>query len=543
MNDVVNRWETLRERSVRSPVVPITATRLPVRCKKLIDTHAVRTVQELLALDPTQLARRRNIGRTTLANLLNEADRVLSGDAAPQSFVQLVNLTLASLPERSKQIVLSRTERKQTLEQLAEQYGITRERVRQIEAKFIKELKDGCRRQGILDDSILDDGQIDVTALCASQRELRYSRPLYLALARTVLGGSSMTHARRYYNEQTNTLIEGLAQDDSYLTASFTVTRLRRLVRKVAPALNEVGDAELLDVVAEKIGGSVVNGILLGKKPGVGRIIRALLRKAGGTASIQVLLEQLAAVLAAYDEISYFDTSRLRAKLHSMPDVHLLTEDRATLKTLKATVEREWLANVVGEILAAGKPYSIVRFLDDHDDAPFDAFALASLLRAERSVVHVGRRLYSAKRTKKGPIRTWQLVLEALRKDRGPMTRSDLLHYVRERRDLKCGQIENYFKKVPGLVRYTRDIVGLVPLSRRIMVQILMRESTVRSLLREATSSSNLVHSAALWLEGAGDADLSQQEEIKIAKSARCWRTVRVEQSTNGLYFSIREAR
>src|SRR6185369_12791662 len=122
----------------------------------------------------------------------------------------------------------------------------------------------------------------------------------------------------------------------------------------------------------------------------------------------------------------------------------------------------------------AGKPYSLVRFLDDHEDAPFDAFGFASLLKSDERVVHIGRRLYApAEYESEGPLRIAALIHEALQEAGVPMTRSELLAYVKERRDLISTQMEHYFRGVEGLVAYTSDIVGLVPLNRAVMLQML----------------------------------------------------------------------
>jgi RNA polymerase sigma-32 factor len=55
-----------------------------------------------------------------------------------------LSLALASLDERSKHIVRSRwlDDQKATLQELAEEYGVSAERIRQLEKNAMKKLKD-----------------------------------------------------------------------------------------------------------------------------------------------------------------------------------------------------------------------------------------------------------------------------------------------------------------------------------------------------------------------------------------------------------------
>jgi hypothetical protein len=51
---------------------------LPARARKLVESLPVATVDELLALDPRRLLRRRNVGRGTLAAILQRIVDVTS---------------------------------------------------------------------------------------------------------------------------------------------------------------------------------------------------------------------------------------------------------------------------------------------------------------------------------------------------------------------------------------------------------------------------------------------------------------------------------
>ena len=68
---------------------------------------------------------------------------------------QVVKKLLSVLPERAKDVIMSRyglgkDPKKMTLEAIGKKYGITRERVRQIEQKVIQKLKEHAGLQKIL---------------------------------------------------------------------------------------------------------------------------------------------------------------------------------------------------------------------------------------------------------------------------------------------------------------------------------------------------------------------------------------------------------
>ena len=82
---------------------------------------------------------------TVLDNLsdpINYSD--LAIDQADQaSLKQIISLALADLPERSRDILQRRYFDEETLEQVGDLYGITRERIRQIQAKAIRLVQTG----------------------------------------------------------------------------------------------------------------------------------------------------------------------------------------------------------------------------------------------------------------------------------------------------------------------------------------------------------------------------------------------------------------
>jgi hypothetical protein len=362
-------------------------------------------------------------------------------------------------------------------------------------------------------------------------------------VARAVLtGGDSYVDVERYYASQLQLLVAEIRNDDEFILGRFAVQRAREMAKALTPALSELGDDTLWERLKTELRAHDTGGRLVGRKPQVGRIIRALLRTAKAPVSVALLVNHLRMVLGTYGEVSYFDSVRLRNKLFSMEDVHMHDEQTASLEMPEPAIAQKWLDTVVREIRKAGKPYSLVRFLDQYEDAPFDAFGFASLLKSDERVVHVGRRLYApAEYEAEGPLRIAELIHEALQEAGVPMTRSELLDYVKKRRDLISTQMEHYFRGVPGLVAYTSDIVGLVPLDRAVMLQMLKREDCVASLIRDRSDGSTLLHISFLWLLADEEPDLSKEEEKTVLKASRKWKTVVVKDSASGLFFGSRE--
>src|SRR5690348_4091872 len=98
---LVDRWSRLREHAAQlhSPV-PLVADGLPLRARRLVDDTAALTVQELLAMNPEELIRRDNVGRTTLAALVSRAEESLppvTVDFEAPDFVEAVDGIVGTL--------------------------------------------------------------------------------------------------------------------------------------------------------------------------------------------------------------------------------------------------------------------------------------------------------------------------------------------------------------------------------------------------------------------------------------------------------------
>lgn len=66
---------------------------------------------------------------------------LLSDEKAAETYIPGIAEALATLTEREQGVIMCRFRRKLTLEQTAKEYGITRERIRQIEAKALRKLR------------------------------------------------------------------------------------------------------------------------------------------------------------------------------------------------------------------------------------------------------------------------------------------------------------------------------------------------------------------------------------------------------------------
>ena len=136
-------------------------------------------------------------------------------------------------------------------------------------------------------------------------------------------------------------------------------------------------------------------------------------------------------------------------------------------------------------------------------------------------------------------VRVATLIEEALQNHYGPMTRDELLRFIRRHRDLRCGQIDNYFARVPNLVRYTIDVVGLMPLSREVMLSILCSEACVTALLG-GFKNSKPMYVGALWLLKDDTPEFTGEEEQLLLGAGREWQTVSVEIRAARLYYEMR---
>ncbi len=68
-----------------------------------------------------------------------------SAEEAREVYIPGISAALATLTEREQGVLMHRFQRKLTLQQCGKEYGITRERIRQIEAKALRKLRHPTR--------------------------------------------------------------------------------------------------------------------------------------------------------------------------------------------------------------------------------------------------------------------------------------------------------------------------------------------------------------------------------------------------------------
>jgi hypothetical protein len=132
---------------------PLEDLGLTVRLSNVFVRHNIRSVGDLSAYSLDQMLEFANFGRKSVRDLIEILERglaagvqtaeVRASEIADRPLLKLVEATLQRLATREKDILRRRMGWEgpsQTLADIGESYGITRERIRQIEAKTIKRI-------------------------------------------------------------------------------------------------------------------------------------------------------------------------------------------------------------------------------------------------------------------------------------------------------------------------------------------------------------------------------------------------------------------
>ena len=93
---------------------------------------------------------------SSLANFVEDQNAVAPGDAVTRTLlVEAVREVLGELSQREQEVVRMRfgldEERPRTLKEVGEAFGVTRERIRQIEAKTLTKLRHPHRSEQLRD--------------------------------------------------------------------------------------------------------------------------------------------------------------------------------------------------------------------------------------------------------------------------------------------------------------------------------------------------------------------------------------------------------
>lgn len=546
---LADRWERAHRLVSQAGLASTAFTRsgLPKRARSLLDDSGLSTVGAILALDLRHLRQRPNIGTGTLDAILRRIESLCPGDSGsePQasvSFVAMVDHLLTRTKAIERDVVLFRFRAHLTLRECGERLGVTRERIRQLERRFLTTLVESCRDAGWAPASILEDGFIEFSELCGRDpSDPAFSTGLYVTLARAVLLG--VTGSRQldaFYRREFEVLLDDLGDSRSALAGNLDDQEILQRAAALTPALLEWPPEKLVSRVRK----ATVRTPRL-TKPRTGRIrllplLRATIRDSGGEMSLAALRHRLNSALAAAGILRVLNDNKLRALVQRSRDFYM--RDTRTIAPFEPELqdERGWVERAVKYILQNRRPTSLTTFLDQHPHCQVDVFTFAHLLNQDPRVERVGRRLYCAAGNSPGLVRVVDILLQALRSEPRPWSHSGLRDYVRQRRDLMSNQIEPYLARVPGLVRYSLRCVGLKPLSRTVMLQLLTTEQFILDRLSElARDSAATVEE--IWLDEAGDDDrLTGDEAETIRDATTTWRRIRLYDG-NPLRFSKEE--
>ncbi len=142
---------------------PIVNASLTVRAFNVLHTNGIKTFRDLVGYSVSDLLSLQNFGRKSVDDLrsclldcLNEGPFDLEGkmtETEAKSLVWLIERTMSEFDERDRDVFIRRMgfrRRKQTLQAIAGDYGITREYVRQIEVKCLRRLRDSAHWDELL---------------------------------------------------------------------------------------------------------------------------------------------------------------------------------------------------------------------------------------------------------------------------------------------------------------------------------------------------------------------------------------------------------
>jgi hypothetical protein len=138
---------------------------LTVRIANVFTAMKIAAVRDLLIYPEGELLRLRNFGRkslTDLADALMAALRegpVAGTSGTGTSLLSSIRLEIASLPERAAYILRRRMSLEApagTLQEIGDELGVTRERIRQVESKYIRRIAQGCTWPRLLCEKLHD---------------------------------------------------------------------------------------------------------------------------------------------------------------------------------------------------------------------------------------------------------------------------------------------------------------------------------------------------------------------------------------------------
>src|SRR5262249_26510746 len=146
-------------------------------------------------------------------------------------------------------------------------------------------------------ENILDNDCIEYEELNFGQHAARDPKEFYISLARTVLlSAKSYVDTERYYSSEIENVVTEIRGDSDFILGRFTMEQALEIIETIAPSLAELPREHVWQRIKTALGIELA-GRLIGRKPQIGRIIRAILRDAAGPVSIAFLVDKLRVIL------------------------------------------------------------------------------------------------------------------------------------------------------------------------------------------------------------------------------------------------------
>lgn len=457
--------------------------------------------------------------------------RFVTGGARRASFVAFVDNLMESEDRRNRDLILSRWLDGQTLEEVGTQFGLSRERVRQIERRFLRPICAAPSLCGMDIEAILEDDYIAMSELAEPEDVESYPPVFYQRLARVSFGfGPGYPAVQALYREHVKLVSDLLKTDTDYVLGNMTHESFTGIIFDLAPCLREMGAEAAINAVATRLNCRIVGDRVLPERFSFTNSLRALVKRSRGEVAISTVARQLGAVGARFGEFVDTDAARLRSRVRAMADLRITGVDSISAIPLDEGTASEWSDRFVAFAEAAQRPASVIRFLERHAECPFDREGLSEVLRSDDRISHVGRYLYSTDPDARNTaLHVRNLVRVALESDRRPWTTPELLTFIRERRQLISPQIESSFESIAGLVRVGQWAVALQPLDESGKRCLIRNQHFLRRRLRELDTRS-AVSISGLWPDALGSPpELSKAEMDELQEQSLTWAQVEVE--------------
>ncbi len=456
---------------------------------------------------------------------------LVGSDEPPATFPQAIDRWLEELDSVDKDIVIDKIALGATLEQVAKNNGLTRERVRQRMTRLRDYVVRGIAAYQIDLDAVLEDDLIEIEELGGIDGAAQ-PPSLYIRLVRFVLlPGNSSYGVDKIYKGALRDFGSALTDNPDWLLGKLTRDGVLRLASDFGGPLGEVDELDIVDG-APKYSRSMWthDWRLVPRVFNSKAILRHFVRRAGGEHNAETLCLLLESVADLYGVDLEFDVPTIRRIVRGMDDLWLRPGDIVSERQLDAVVLEAWIDQFVGFISEKGHPVSVASFLEEFPDAPFDVMAFTDALDRSEQCVKVGRFLYfNDDLGDKSELAISHLIREALELSDQPLTKHDILQFIRSKRDLRTSQLDGYFTRVKGLVSYGNYAFALGPIDRDGKISLIQNEGFVRARFKSFRGRLR-VELGEFWPTELGHVPaLSLEEAHSCVQEARAWKAFRLE--------------